>query len=218
MILVVSAIPSELEKIIELSGAVECSDENGMFVSKEFNLLLTAIGIGYLNAALALQELLIRRKDICQVIFCGTAGVYPDFEIDIPMGASVCAKGTALFDGASELGASQYPLFLKEESYLCEPLVSDDHLPVVQVATLLGITGAVKLARKISNEGACHVENMELFGVAKVCFQTKLRCSAMLGITNVVGIQGHQQWKDNHNRVEQMNAENLFSCICQLKE
>lgn len=216
MNLVVSAIASELAFLIDQTGATTCSDEIELYWSERYNLLLSPVGIGYLNAALNLQSLLKRRQEVTQVIFCGTAGVYPKYQQEIAIGTLVTAEETQWLDGASELGASRYASLLKKEIYPCESLLFSK-LPAVKVATLLGLTASEGLASEISKQGH-QVENMELFGIAKVCKRENIRCAAILGVTNGVGPLGHSQWRDHHIAVEKDAGKMLFSLICGGKE
>lgn len=216
MLLIVSAIPSEIESLVELTEATRNHVEPTVYFSSKYNVLMAPVGIGFLNAALGLQKILFGKKKVRKVIFCGTAGVYPDHESSFPVGESVQASGTTLFDSASELEQSRYPSLLKEERF--DASGAREELATARVATVMGITATEELASRISTSGHCEVENMELYGIAKVCSDYQVEWSAQLGITNVVGSQGHKQWMCHHKRIEQKNSEVLFNYICHLKE
>ncbi|MDF2698194.1 MAG: 5-methylthioadenosine nucleosidase, partial [Labilithrix sp.] len=64
------------------------------------------------------------------------------------------------------------------------------------IANTLGITTDDALAATLSSHG--QVEHLEAYGVARACQAASVRCAVILGVTNVVGSRGREEWRANH--------------------
>ena len=197
MFVIVSAWKQEINPILENSQILESLKNQCWKVRiNNTNLLMTSLGVGYLEAAIQLQSLIHRFPEIDQVLFVGTGGAYaPDYDmISNPL---ILCKSVVLSDTSAILGTSLLPplVFLK-------PLIStfefSDLIPRVKVATLLSLTLDSMVSEKIQKRLSCQIENMELYGIARVCSKYNIQWDAVLGVTNKVGPNGSKDWKKNH--------------------
>ena len=198
MRLIVSAIPSETHALSERAEELK-------------NTIVTTVGIGYLEAALNLQNLLNDDRRISSVLFVGTAGVYRP-QAGRNIGDHVVCSEVTLCDAAAEIGLTRYagnkrPPFISATDSIVP------NLPACSVATTLTITDSNKTAESIHEHSGCQLENMELFGLALVCESAKIPWNALLGITNVVGENGHKQWLQNHISVENASGRLLIDWL-----
>jgi len=180
-------------------------------MSSDLDILIAAIGVGYLESAIQLAGLFTDYPAIRNLIFTGSAGVYPSIK-SIQVGDLCSCQHTLLVDGAAELGFSQYakPLHKKKIS---ATLSLDNALYPAKIATLLSLTKTDSLVETVCNNLNVELETMELYGVARVCFQHSIAWNAVLGITNTVGTQGHFQWKQNYQQVSEKTGEFLHEAI-----
>ena len=68
----------------------------------------------------------------------------------------------------------------------------------VDVATTLGVTTDDALAEALARGARCEVEHLEAFAVAAACAAASVPFAAVLGVANMVGSQGREQWRKNH--------------------
>jgi len=198
MILIVSAISSETKRLITLLKGSKVETIPGLWKSEEENVFISALGVGYLEAALKLRDLLfqIDIKQVEGIIFCGTAGVYNEQD-GLGIGDICSCCETILTDAAAEAGLSHFATPL-----IKGPIQSSFQLQLelseACVMTLLTLTLSEEIAGTIGSRVKGAVENMELFGIARVCDDLKIPWNAVLGITNQVGSKGNKQWTENH--------------------
>lgn len=203
---IVSAIPSEVRELVEQTGAIKESDKN-IWRQKELNLIIASVGVGYLEAAINLQILLNQNREIKSVIFCGTAGVYQETE-RLAIGQLASCESTLLCDGAAELKQSQYVPILKREE-VSTTLPMDLPVQSAKVVTALTLTINDQLANIIRKQTDGELENMELYGIARVCEELSIPWNALLGVTNKVGSSGHEGWLKNHEKMENLSGKTI---------
>ncbi|MCP4298220.1 MAG: hypothetical protein GY786_21755, partial [Proteobacteria bacterium] len=162
--------------------------------------ILAHLGVGYLEAAINLQRLLVRFPAINSVTFCGTAGIYPQAS-QLQIGDTCRCSEVILCDASAETGRSAYVPLLKN-SYIDADLIGFGDLKSAKVVTTLSITIDDECARVIGENTGYHVENLELYGIALLCNTLKLPWNAVLGLTNNVGSNGRLEWSQNHLQVE----------------
>ncbi|PCI30640.1 MAG: hypothetical protein COB67_01435 [SAR324 cluster bacterium] len=199
MICIVSAIPSEIEELIRLTDSQPTAQPN-TWIHQEKGFILAAVGVGYLEAAIRLQQLLTSFPQVRQVLFCGTGGIYQETE-GLNIGELYLCQETILCDGAAELGFSKYVPILPHQA-----IPADLELAIpckkVRVVTALTLTTDDNLSNVIAQNTGGEVENMELYGIASLCQQLRIPWAGLLAITNRVGSQGHKQWLENHRHLE----------------
>jgi nucleoside phosphorylase len=198
MLLIISAIYSEIELIIKELKASQISEN--AWATNDKKVLLSSVGVGSIDAAINLQYIFFQYPQIEKVVFCGTAGAYLK-NSNFKIGTIYIGKETFLCDGAAEMKLSQYAFYMSQQG-LKSDFNLKQNIEKAKVATTLTITKDDNLASIIARNTKADLENLELFGLAKVCVLHKKVWTAILGVTNYIGKEGHLQWKQNHKRLE----------------
>lgn len=169
---------------------------------------IKTLGIGYLEAALNLNNIL-RDINYSRIIFLGTAGAYSDA---LSVGDIVSVSSVGLLNCLTIQGQGYLP---KEyNSYTSSPTIR--HSTTVNCLSSLEITTSETISKTIIKKSPFTiqvplVENMELYGIAKVAHEHKLPWSALLGITNHTNGNAHLDWKANHEKVSEKLCEAFLS-------
>lgn len=172
-----------------------------------------ALGIGSVAAAIALQARLLDRDRprITEVLFVGSAGVYA---ADQPAGQG--ASGSRSFFGRSESFCKRDLAVLENRASVPGPLegevlrggaargqilgrmISHADLAVMPDG-LTNSTDSITLVTPVDRSGMDFpdYENLEGYGVARVCWQYDLPYAAVFALTNHVGPEGSAQWRAN---------------------
>ncbi|MBU2513622.1 hypothetical protein KJ966_19950 [bacterium] len=209
MLCIASAVFQEVKPLIELTNA---SRETGnRWFDKTRNLLIAATGVGFLESAIQLNRLLQETPSIEKIIFTGSAGVYPGCR-HIRIGDLCICTDTILCDGAAELGLSAY-VPLADQGPIKASLSLSSSLSSARVATIFSITTDNDLAGKIGENRKADIENMELYGIARVCLEGEIPWNALLGVTNTVGKKGRTQWNQNRNKLAEKACNHLFKLV-----
>lgn len=163
-------------------------------------------GVGVAEAVLAVTLFLKEHPSIDHIVFIGTAGIY-DVARSVPsavfsaevewcepttlmnLGYSVPKQNVLLCKESEEWGRAQIDLTI--EKCVCTPSITLD----------------ADLADKLKSKGS--VENLELFGVARVAEFFKIPWSSFLGISNTVSRNAHEQWKKHHLEAS-LKAQMMF--------
>ncbi|MBU3917296.1 hypothetical protein KKA14_17320 [bacterium] len=214
MLCVISAIFSEISRLVELTGAQLIEDS--IWYSEQKDLLVVSAGVGYLESAIQLQSLLFRFTDIKKVIFCGSAGVYPGVNT-IKTGDVCLCQETILCDSAAEIGLGLYASILPRNA-IQSNLEINDSLCSSRVLTTLSLTANDDLAISLRQNTKADLENMELYGIASVCQKHSVLWNAILGITNIVGCNGHQEWSRNFRAMGKLASDFLFKNMKETEE
>ncbi|OGG96452.1 MAG: hypothetical protein A2508_00835 [Candidatus Lambdaproteobacteria bacterium RIFOXYD12_FULL_49_8] len=188
-LLICSAIDAELSPLAALLNAQKINEGHYKAAGMEFS----ALGVGVLLAALKLAELLAKSQ-YSEVIFTGSAGIYPGHGLE--MGQLVEVNRAVLFDPSAEQGQGHYAQLQGGRQIPAGPRRFD--LPRVAAASGIAITSDNQAAKRITQSHGAQVENLELFGVALAAWQAQKSWSAVLGLTNQVGRQGQKEWKANY--------------------
>ena len=202
MKLILSAIPSELESITQAVGATKTGD-----VYEKGNIIFAPAGVGFVAAYQGLHQLLELYPTIREVFFVGTAGVYAS-NSTLQIGDYVVVNSAILADGAAEMGLSKYASFMANRE-ITATRVLEVELPSAKVACLLTLTLSSELALQIPKNTGAECENMELYAIALKATEKNLPWGGLLGITNEVGPEGHQQWVENRYKIEGYSFEFL---------
>jgi nucleoside phosphorylase len=170
-------------------------------ILKEQNVhhhLIKPLGIGFLEAAIHLSEIVLQDSSIKQVVFVGTCGAYQNSGLknfDIVQTHDHCLVGSA-----SYLNAAYFPEAMIQQ-IRSKPAISCV-LPSVKSATVLEITKSNELAANIAIKTQASVEQMELFGLARFAQRHSLPFTSFLIVTNLVGRNSHEEWQKNHLEAE----------------
>lgn len=157
-----------------------------------------ALGIGYLEAAINLENYLLNNQEekITEICFLGTAGSYKK---NLELGELVQVKTSSLLN----LGTILNHAYLAK-SFADWQLVENTNLDLKKVHCLssLEITTNYETSKKISGKYKSDflVENMELYGVAQIAQKHQIECSSILAITNYTDAQAHENWQKNQEK------------------
>ena len=169
--------------------------------SDEF--LKVSLGVGYLEAARKLEEILQENKDknIEAIVFIGTCGSYRK---NLEVGDIVqIQKSRLLLLG--KLDEKAYVPQKKYEDYILRVLKRADELKTADCMSSMEITSdditAAKIYKDIGKEFL--VENMELYGVVHVAEKHKLSCLSVMAVTNYNNIFAHREWENNQEEVSE---------------
>lgn len=189
-----------------ICGAVE-SEINLLFDKQNPQLLVRALGIGLIDSAVSLAQILSENQDIDNVVFTGTAGAYPDSGYKI--GDIVNAIEHKLIGIGSIDDQSYFPKAIQTTFSFRDQF--NRIFPTVRSGSVFEITKSDHLARRISEYYSVDVEHMELFSVAKICDKFAVQFNCVMGISNMVGANSHQEWVDNHYSVSMNTQKALLS-------
>ncbi len=213
-----------------------CAAWNEELKAVKPDALMAPLGIGYLEAALELTRILNERGDIDEILFLGTCGSY---NRDLDIGDVVSISSVQLLERGEVLGlaynvregisyraAAKSPITALRSSSACS--LTDESTPLprtrkpcsgqfgdsssVPCLCSLEITNSSELSVQILKHYGFTkaVENMELYGVARVASQRGIKWSARLGVTNYTNIEAHQDWLANHQRLSLQLGEALL--------
>ncbi len=159
--------------------------------SKKFEYV-KSLGIGNLEAALSLQVVLSKNPSIQNVVFFGSCGVYP--WANHQTGDMVSAGRTYHLELSASLGQSKQ--IQNGKSFIDFERPNLKFKPALNNApTTLTLKDLDSPPSKEWQE--IDVENLELYGVARVCEIFQLSLSAHMIITNIVGSLGSASWQKN---------------------
>ena len=150
--------------------------------------ILEVLGIGYLEAAVNLSKLLQSRNDISEIIFTGTAGAYSQ---NIKIGEQIIVSAAALLN----LGSVQGLSYTIKDIY---PILHASHPDSKNILCLssLEITQDETISKQIIKhyQTDAIIENMELYGIAKVASENQIPWSAYLRVTNYPNKNAHEDF------------------------
>lgn len=167
-------------------------------------LNVDAVGIGLVDATIGMTRCISRHRPT-HVMLLGTCGAAPSSGLKI--GDVIAATEVRLVDPAVVEGRAAMPYAseaLRLDRAMLEPLTSSGARPST-VVNPLGITTDDGLAAKLAALG--EAEHLEAYGVARACQAAGIPCAIVLGIANIVGSRGREEWRANHVAVSAGAAE-----------
>lgn len=156
-------------------------------------------GIGPVAAAVFAGRMASQWRDR-RVLYVGTCGAFAPTQIGtIYRASSVAWSDPGLRSGHAYLVKESLPKIHFPES-------SDAHpLPSVEVLSSAGIS-------TVGDPQRPEVENLELYGLAFGLVKEVRELVAILGVTNQVGQDAHQQWKRHFREVAEGTARAILAC------
>jgi nucleoside phosphorylase len=213
LLAIFSACDSETAQLRSLLQ-VEQDQDLWFFPNKEEpQILIASLGVGFLTAAIQSQLYLSQFPEISNVLFMGTAGVYPD-AVKFQTHQHYWVKDTILCDAGAVLKKCHYAPPLKRGSIPASTIFLEIKNQLqATVVTALTLTKDDLLAGQIYEQTKGELENMELFGMAQVCQKFTISWNSLLAVTNQVGFNGSKEWFENHLILEQQAGEFLFEIL-----
>lgn len=206
-VLVVAAWEPELTRVRErLSSAP--------FVE---HVVVAPIGVGLVDAAIGAARVLEAHAPT-RAIFVGTCGRL--FERARPMsrapavtevvvGREACLVDAAILDGKAAVPGPM-PTRLALDASLGDAAV-DAGARAVRIANTIGVTIDDALAALL--ERHADVEHLEAFAFARAAAVHGVPCSAVLGVANVVGRGGRDEWREHHVQASSRAADVVMSVL-----
>ncbi len=161
-------------------------------------VMAKTVGIGMSIAGSGMAFRLTQLSPRC-VVLVGSCGVYPGL-LDYRPNDILVASRIALVDHAVAAGRSAFPDPMTT-SVDAHPLLSaalgaaGPRTRVAPLATTLAVTTDDALAASVGPLSGCQGENLEAFSVALACVASSVPFAAVLGVTNVVGSNGREDWR-----------------------
>jgi futalosine hydrolase len=202
-LLVVAAFSPELAGLEELLGGGLAADVLGR------KLAAAPVGIGLVAAASGASAAIARERPAALVLI-GTCGAYPGSGLTI--GDAVVARAAKLLEPAVVEGRAAFPGLMSAPvaaDVAMAAALSAGGAPLVDVGTTLAVTTDDPLALLLSRHAA--VEHLEAFAVATACAARSVPFGVVLGVANIVGARGREQWRANHDAAGRVAA----SCVVQ---
>jgi len=161
------------------------------------NILIQPLGIGFLDAGIELSRLITLNPKINKILFLGTAGTY---NRNLEIGDLISIKSTSLLNLGSRLDLSYSPI--KNNFIPANNLFSG-----IKTAHCLVSMEISKKENMVLSDEEHLVENMELFGVARVAHKHGISWGSVLAVTNYIGENSHQEWVSNYETNSQQLCE-----------
>jgi nucleoside phosphorylase len=173
------------------------------------------VGLAVAGAATAnrIHQLLPRA-----VVLLGSCGIYPCPTAYQPLDIVVPNK-LSLFDPAVSAGKAAFPDPM-QTVLDPDPQLSAGLLQAVtvrghsaNVGTTMSITTDDAIARAVYPATGIEAENLELFPIALACRAADVPFGAVLGVTNMVGSKGRQDWRQYQRDAAIAAAEVIVSWL-----
>ncbi|MCW7470487.1 nucleoside phosphorylase-I family protein [Leptospira kanakyensis] len=152
---------------------------------------LEVMGIGNLDAAVNLSQYLSQKKEIQNIIFFGSCGAYEWTNFSI---GSIVSPNLVYTKELSHTLRLSKQIPVTPEFY---ELVTDKSFQAANCNAPTTITLAELKNPPDPSWENLEVENLELFGIAKVAAKFSVTVTAYLAITNLVGKDGSTDWAKN---------------------
>jgi nucleoside phosphorylase len=208
-VLVVAAWEPELERFRNLGREYleSISIEAGL------DLQIAAAGIGLVDTTVGTTRCIFQHAP-AHVVLLGTCGAAPSSGLAI--GDVILGTRVRLVDPAVVGGRAAMPY--ANEAVTLDTKFLDAVSAGAREATIantLGITTDDTLAAVLAPLG--DVEHLEAYGVARACEVASLPCTVILGVANIVGARGRDQWRANHVALSARAADVAWAAIRALR-
>lgn len=168
---------------------------------------LEVMGIGNLEAAVQLSDYLFKNRNINHIVFFGSCGAYEWSEIPIGSFVSPSRVYTKELSHVLKL-AKQIP-----ESPEFYELVPNKSFQTAKCNAPTTITLTELKQPPVDTWKNFEIENLELFGIAKVASKFSVTVTAYLAVTNLVGPNGSSEWAKNWKTLSESLQNKILSDI-----
>lgn len=160
------------------------------------------LGIGALAAvrSIATFDRFNKNQKIFYIGTCGLFGHFTGVELVVPVG--VFYSDTAERLGLAYSIKGQYPEFLLNTP----PELSELGLRSVDVVSSGAISLEEHLPENLKKTARPLVENLEIYGALPQLISSGLTVYAVLGVTNKIGREAHEEWKAHFRKAAEMTA------------
>lgn len=191
-LLICAAFPPEIQFLQDQAG-------------KEY--ITATLGVGLVSAASSIASLLERHR-ISRILFTGTCGALPSSGLAI--GDVARAKTLHLGDMGIFNRTTFIPDIMPTTVTPTRFLTTKNTLLESDVFCPLAITHADASAALLHTQFPHGVvENLECFAVAWNAAQRKIPFEAVLGVSNFIGANGHNEWLIHHKTVSHTTQQHI---------
>ncbi len=151
------------------------------------------------------------------VLLLGSCGVYPNLSQYRPHDVLVSSR-VQLVSHAVMAGRSAFPGPM-QTSQDCDPLLGAGLVTgagrvfLAPVACTLATTIDDAVAARINGSTGCEAENLEVFAIGQACRSAEVPFVAVLGVSNIVGSTGAQDWMQFQRAAVTAAAESIVTWI-----
>lgn len=169
-------------------------------------VVAAAVGVGVVDAAAGVTRW-IERERPARALLLGTCGAFAG---RAAIGEVVVGASALLVDAALEAGHAALPPPLVARAAL-DPALRDAAVAAgarsVQIANTVAVTTDDAYAARLAAHSAADVEHLEAFAFARACALAEVPCAIVLGVANVVGSRGRDEWRANHVEASRRAAD-----------
>jgi futalosine hydrolase len=186
-LLVVAAFEPEL---VEFRALVRASN---------LDVVAEAIGVGVVEAAIGMTQSIADHRPT-HALMLGTCGAFVGVS-PLAIGEVVTAATTRVADASLLDAHAELPAPMPATCDLAlHPTIVRAGARLVDVANTVGITVDDGLARRLGENMRAHggVEHLEAFAFARACASRGVLGGVVLGIANLVGARGREEWRAHH--------------------
>jgi hypothetical protein len=193
--------------------------EADLLIREGFNVLVG--GIGFLRNALTLQDYLLKNPAINEIIFIGSAGIYPTgrlrpyTENDIRFCHSNLYTNTEL--SVTEGRAKAPDIILERCETISGPIAEKVKAALSSenavINSVQSITLDLIIPAKNETVSVADAENMEVYGTAFVSKMFNKNFTSFLALTNNVCSDGSQQWQKSHKKLSEYLQSELIRLL-----
>lgn len=206
----------------EVNLLLEAFDKGNQII--DFNNLALDIqvglcGIGSLNSALYLKDSLSAKSNPDEILFLGSAGAYfknrdnpdyvlsyrfcqNDFTVMQDMARNIVGLNDEIIFSGGKFGITLQQSFQFNANNLVN---STNSISLVELQA-----DSVFLEQYKSD---LIYENLEVYGLARVCQSIQIPFSSLLAVTNEVNPEGSSQWQKNHKKMGAMLQHKLLDLL-----
>lgn len=176
----------------------------------EKDYMTATLGVGLISAASSIASL-FERHTITRVLFTGTCGA--PLKTALKIGDIVRAKTIHTGDISVWSQDTFIPEIMPTRVTPTRFLTPQNTLHESDVFCPLAITQSQIAAAILRVHFPTAVENLECFAVAWNAVQRNIPFEAILGVSNLIGPDGHEEWKTNHAKVSQQVQQYIRTLI-----
>jgi nucleoside phosphorylase len=180
------------------------------------NIRGKAVGIGMAVAGAATTRGILATSPRA-VFLIGSCGVYPNLPQYRPHDV-VVARRIQLVSHAVNAGRGEFPGPMQTVTE-CNPMLAaglaaaGSRVFPSAVACTLAQTVDDTVAASVHPATGCEAENLEAFAVAQACKASEVPFAAVLGVSNIVGSTGAQDWRQFQRAAVNAAAEVIVTWI-----
>ena len=204
MQLICAAVIEELEPLLQPSLFSQVGP--AIYTHRQKPVLVAALGVGLVDFACGFQTLLADYR-VDKALLTGTCGVYPAALRQWPIGSLVSPLKISLGDLAEVDRTGYFPAPIVQSCLLDENF-SPRLAPGADMncLTLTAITSDDQAAVRIEHHYQAHFEQMEAYAFARLCQRHKISGAVLFAVSNQVGCDGHQQWREHAHQGSCLSA------------